>query len=139
MVVPQKYASYDGLHGSFCFASRQFYEIITSPTLFDMQTAGGQEVENLDFNANIYLKNLLQKGGIADNEISLEPGILRSHWLNQGLDRPILASTISSRQEFLNLIDAKSARLLEIGPFFNPAFKSMTKHVLNDAGAEVEL
>lgn len=129
MMVPQKYASYDELHGSFCFASRQFYEIITSPTLFDMQTAGGQEVEDLDFNANIYLKNLLQKGGIADNEISLEPGILRSHWLNQGLDRPILASTISSRQEFLNLIDAKSARLLEIGPFFNPAFKSNDSNI----------
>ena len=87
-----------------------------------MQTAGDLEAKDLDFNAEIYLKNLLQKGTISDNENSPEYEALRSHWLNQGLDRPILASTIHSRQDFLSLVDTKNSRLLEIGPFFNPAF-----------------
>jgi len=92
-------------------------------TKFNMQAEISLNEKILDFNANIYWANLLQTGSIADHEISPEDGALRSHWLNQGLDRSIHASTICSRQDFLNLINPKGVRLLEIGPFFNPAFK----------------
>ena len=88
-----------------------------------MQAEINSEKSILDFSADIYLANFLKAGSIADHEISRGEEALRSHWLNQGLDRSIHASTICSRQDFLNLINPRDVRLLEIGPFFNPAFK----------------
>ena len=97
--------------------------MITSNSLSTMATTNNNGIPDLDFNADIYVTNLMQAGNIADFEIDMNLESLHHHWIHQGLDRAILASTIDSRKSFLSLIDTNVSRLLEIGPFFNPAFK----------------
>jgi hypothetical protein len=97
--------------------------MITSTPLSTMTTTSYKSSPGLDFNADIYVTNLMKAGNIADHEIGMDLNSLLHHWIHQGLDRPILASTVDSRKSFLSLIDTNVSRLLEIGPFFNPAFK----------------
>jgi hypothetical protein len=97
--------------------------MITSTPLSTMTTTSYKSSPGLDFNADIYVTNLMKAGNIADYEIGMDLNSLLHHWIHQGLDRPILASTVDSRKSFLSLIDTNVSRLLEIGPFFNPAFK----------------
>jgi len=97
--------------------------MIKSDPHLAMTATSDSSGSGFDFDINVYAQNLLKAGNIADCEVSMDHDSLRQHWIDHGLDRPILASTIDSRKSFLGLIDTNVSRLLEIGPFFNPAFK----------------
>ena len=80
------------------------------------------ERDDCDFDSAIYAQSLPKIGNNSDCEIENNKDSLHAHWIKLGLDRQILASTIDCRSSFLNLINTSENSLLEIGPFFSPAF-----------------
>ncbi|MFM1798160.1 MAG: hypothetical protein RLZZ117_438 [Cyanobacteriota bacterium] len=77
----------------------------------------------LDFDPQIYTQHLLHQSCVDISSLDADFDSLYAHWVKLGLDHSILASSIDTRQAFLELLDPRQSRLIEIGPFYNPAYR----------------